>query len=249
MAQSWSPERYARHARFVSDLGQPVLDLLSPVHGERILDVGCGDGVLTEKIAAAGCTVVGVDASAEQVAGARQRGIDAYVLDANELAYDAEFDAVFSNAALHWLTEPQRVVSGVWRALKSGGRFVGEMGGGDNVAAVVAAFAAALQRRRSDARQFNPWYFPSDSEYRQRLESQGFEVLSVQLIQRPTPIPGDVGDWLQTFAESFLQAVTPAERQPLIDEVRTLLRPALYADDGTWTIDYVRLRFSARKPN
>ena len=249
MTQSWSPERYERHARFVSDLGQPVLDLLSPVPGERILDVGCGDGALTEKIVAAGCTVVGVDASAAQVAGARQRGIDAYVLDAHELAYDTEFDAVFSNAALHWLTEPQRVVRGVWRALKHGGRFVGDMGGGDNVAAVVAAFTVALQRRRIDAEQFNPWYFPSDSEYRQRLETQGFEVLSVQLIPRPTPIPGDVGDWLRTFAESFLQAVTPADRPALVDEVRSELQPVLCSDNGAWTIDYVRLRFCARKPN
>src|SRR5206468_3373673 len=116
VAQTWDPERYARTARFVSELGAPVVELLAPVAGERILDLGCGDGALTEALVARGCTVVGIDASPAQVEAARRRGLDARVLDGQHLAFDREFDAVFSNAALHWMTEPDRVIAGVWRA-------------------------------------------------------------------------------------------------------------------------------------
>src|SRR6185437_1744242 len=125
--QEWNASRYAANARFVSDLGQPVLDLLSPQAGERILDLGCGDGALTEKLIAAGAEVVGVDASADMVAAARKRGIDGHVMDAYQLEFRAEFDAVFSNAAMHWMKrDPDAVIAGVRRALKPGGRFASE---------------------------------------------------------------------------------------------------------------------------
>src|SRR5688500_15143750 len=141
-AQSWSAEGYARNARFVADLGQPVLELLAPQPGERILDLGCGDGALTTKLVAAGATVVGGDASAELVAAAQALGLDARIADGQALAFEAEFDAVFSNAALHWMKQPDAVIAGVRRALKPGGRFVGEFGGHGNVAAIVTALVA-----------------------------------------------------------------------------------------------------------
>jgi SAM-dependent methyltransferase len=246
--QTWNPDRYARTAAFVPALGLPVLELLDPQPGERILDLGCGDGVLTEKLASLGCQVVGVDSSAAQVAAAQARGLDARVVDARELPFEAEFDAVFSNAALHWIRPPDSVIAGVWRALEPGGHFVGELGGAGNIAQVLAALAVVLARRGIPMQQASPWYFPDEAEYRGRLEQAGFVVTSMERFPRPTPLPGDVGDWLETFAGSFLGIFPEPERAQVIDEVRELLRPRLLNGDGVWVLDYVRLRFAATKP-
>lgn len=246
--QTWNPDRYARTAAFVPALGLPVLDLLDPQPGERILDLGCGDGVLTEKLASLGCQVVGVDSSADQVAAAQARGLDARVVDARELPFEAEFDAVFSNAALHWMRPPEAVLAGVWRALEPGGRFVGELGGAGNIAQVLAVLAIVLARRDIPLQQASPWYFPDEAEYRSRLEQVGFVVMSIERFPRPTPLPGDLGDWLETFAGSFLGFFAGDERARVIDELRDLLRPSLLNDEGVWVMDYVRLRFAATKP-
>jgi len=245
--QRWEPERYRRNASFVPELGHDVLALLAPRRGERILDLGCGDGALTIELAQL-CDVVGVDRSAEQVAAARARGLDARVLDGAALDFDREFDAVFSNAALHWMREPERVIAGAWRALKPGGRFVAEMGGAGNVARVLAALDCALARRGCDGRAANPWYFPSPAEYRARLEGQGFAIALLALIPRPTRLPGALGDWLDTFAESFLALVPPGERAALKADVETILRPTLFDPATGWSADYVRLRFAATRP-
>ena len=247
-AQTWDPERYARNARFVSDLGAPVVELLAPRPGERILDLGCGDGALTAKLADLGCRVVGVDASTEQIAAARARGLDARVASGEALDFDDEFDAVFSNAALHWMKRADLVVDGAWRALAPGGRFVAECGGDGCVATIVAALSAALERRGHDARAANPWYFPTVADYRARLEARGFVVTSIALIPRPTPLPGDVTGWLETFAESFTNVLPEGERVGFLAEVQEALRPDLCDDEGRWTADYVRLRFAATKP-
>src|SRR6266851_4421151 len=156
--QRWDPGRYQQHAGFVAVLGAPLFDMLGPKPGERILDLGCGDGALTEKIAAV-ATVVAVDASADQIKAARARGLDARVMDGSALAFEIEFDAVFSNAALHWMRDPDAVIAGVWRALKPGGRFVGECGGAGNVATVRGALVAVLARRGIDGDAASPWYF------------------------------------------------------------------------------------------
>jgi trans-aconitate methyltransferase len=245
--QTWSPERYEKNARFVSDLGAPVVELLAPRAGERILDIGCGDGVLTEKLAALGCSVVGVDSSAEQVAGARARGLDCRVASGEELPFANEFDAVFSNAALHWMRRPDAVIAGVRRALKPGGRFVAEMGGHGCVAAIKSALAQALAERGIDAASYDPWFFPTAEDYRARLEAHGFTVESITLFPRPTPLPGDVVGWLETFGESFIVALPTAERPAFLAEVRDALRPQLADADGRWSADYVRLRFAARR--
>ena len=245
--QRWDPGRYQETAGFVAVLGAPLLDLLAPKPGERILDLGCGDGALTEKIAAV-ADVVAVDASADQVKGARARGLNAHVMDGTRLAFAAEFDAVFSNAALHWMRDPDAVIAGVWRALKPGGRFVAECGGAGNVERIMAALVAALDRRGLDGRAAVPWYFPAPEEYRARLERRGFRVESIALIPRPTPLPGPLGDWLDTFAESFVAAVPEGERADLKREIEAELRPALVDAAGVWVADYVRLRFVAWKP-
>jgi len=245
--QRWDAGGYKHHAGFVPELGMPVVDLLDPQPGERILDLGCGEGTLTERLAALGCAVVGVDASPDFVATAAARGLDARVADAHALPFAAEFDAVFSNAALHWMTRPDAVVAGVARALKPGGRFVGEFGGAGNVRRIVTALESALDRRGFDGRAANPWYFPTPEEYREKLEAAGFTVRSIALIPRPTPLPTDLAGWLATFAQSHLNRVSEAERPALVAEVLESVAPELRDADGRWTADYVRLRFSAAR--
>jgi SAM-dependent methyltransferase len=238
--------RYATHARFVADLGTPVLDLLAPRPGERILDLGCGDGALTRRLPDMGCTVVGVDAAPDMVRQACARGVDARLADGASLPFAREFDAVFSNAALHWMSaQPDAVVAGVARALRLGGRFVGEFGGHGNVAAIVVALQAVLARRGIDGAALNPWYFPTPDEYRGRLERRGFSVERIELIPRPTSLPTGMGAWLETFADPFLLAIPEVERAPARAEAVHLLRHVLRDNSGRWTADYVRLRFAA----
>jgi SAM-dependent methyltransferase len=246
-AQSWDPDRYAKNARFVSDLGAGVLELLAPKAGEKILDLGCGDGALTVKLVQRGCHVVAVDSSPAQVEGARRLGLDARVGDAHALPFDGEFDAVFSNAALHWMRNPEAVISGVCRALRSKGRFVAEFGGHGCVAKIKKALVGALNRRGLDGEAAVPWYFPTAEEYSTLLNKAGFSIRYIALIPRPTPLPGDVTGWLETFGESFTACLPPAERPAYIAEVREALRPELVDSKGIWTADYVRLRFAAIK--
>lgn len=246
--QHWDPARYQRNAGFVPVLGEPVLALLAPQPGERILDLGCGEGSLTVKLAAAGAKIVGIDQSPEQVAAAQARGLDARVADAASLSFTDEFDAVFSNAALHWMLDPDAVIAGVHRALKAGGRFVGEMGGAGNVARVMEAAIAGLERRGLDGRAAVPWYFPTPADYSARLQRQGFTVREIALLPRPTPIPGDIRHWLETFGDAFLKRLPEAARGPYLDEIAAAVAPTLRDADGHWMVDYVRLRFVAEKP-
>jgi len=247
-SQQWSSSRYEKNARFVSDLGEPVLELLNPQPGERILDLACGDGALTEKIIARGAEVVGVDGSADMVAAAQKRGIDARVVDAYQLDFTTEFDAVFSNAALHWMKrDPDAVIQGVRRALKPGGRFVAEMGGHGNVAAITVALCATLENHGvKDSAAMLPWYYPSPDEYRERLEQAGFKIEYIELIPRPTPLPTGMRGWLETFVIPLTHSVPKESREDFLDEVTERLRPVLCDSSGRWTADYVRLRFKAR---
>jgi len=247
-AQDWNSSRYEQNARFVSDLGQPVLELLNPQPGERVLDLGCGDGALTEKLVAAGAQVVGIDGSADMINASRKRGFDARLMDAYHLTFQNEFDAVFSNAALHWMKrDPDTVIQGVRRALKSGGRFVAEMGGHGCVGAIVVALCAVLEKRGiSQPASFIPWYFPTVDDYRSRLERGGYRTEYIALIPRPTPLPTGMRGWLETFAIPFTNLLPESDRGAFLDEVTERLRPALCDEQGRWTADYVRLRFWAR---
>ncbi|KPQ24745.1 MAG: ArsR family transcriptional regulator [Halomonas sp. HL-48] len=243
--QSWNPEGYAQHARFVPELGDEVLALLAPKAGERILDLGCGDGVLTERIVKRGADVVGIDTSQEMVDAAQARGINARMMDAYQMPFDREFDAVFSNATLHWLLDPQAVLASIKRALKPGGRFVTEFGGHGNVAAICTALIGALQFRGISARGRHPWYFPTADDYRHLLETAGFKVDSIELIPRPTPLPTGMSGWIDTFATPFLHGLEEDLRNSVIDNTQMLLSHSLRDSQGNWTADYVRLRVCA----
>ncbi|WES31129.1 class I SAM-dependent methyltransferase [Varunaivibrio sulfuroxidans] len=216
--------------------------------GEDILDLGCGDGTLGAAIAERGGNVVGIDFAPDQVKTARARGIAAHVGHGAHLLYENDFDAVFSNAALHWMHPPEDVAKSVFRALRPGGRFIGEMGGIGNVATVRRALLDALSKCGVDGKAFDPWFFPSRESYRDILEEAGFTVSAIMLFDRPTPLPGDFISWLETFAESFLSAVDSARRAALMDAVRAAVRADLCTPEEGWVLDYVRLRFHAEKP-
>nr|WP_310525295.1 class I SAM-dependent methyltransferase [Polymorphobacter sp.] len=246
----WNPALYAAHASFVPALGAPVLDMLAPKPGERILDLGCGDGVLTEKLVAAGATVIGIDADKAMVAAALEKGLDARVMNARALSFDAEFDAVFSNAALHWVGAPQQVTAGVVKALKPGGRYVGEFGGHGNIAAICTALRAVLKAHGFRVEPQETSYYPTAEAFRVVLEQAGLNVGFCEIIPRPTPLPSGMSAWLNTFRAGFIDSagVPPEKRGQIIEDVRALLRPILADDAGNWTADYVRIRFAAHLP-
>lgn len=247
-AQTWNAGEYRENAAFVADLGLPVVGWLSPKAGEHILDLGCGDGGLTLKLTDFGCDVLGVDSSEAMVEAAREQGLRAEVMDGQKLSFDEQFDAVFSNAALHWMKEPEKVVGGFWRSLRRGGRFVGEFGGAGNIQQIETVIRQTLSKK-VDTVVESPWYFPSPGEYQTLLESAGFCVERISLFKRPTPLPGDVSGWLKTFGQPYFAALSEEESLEAMREVVETLRPQLMDSSRTWMADYVRLRFLAIKPD
>ncbi len=246
--QIWNPDTYRTNASFVPRYGRPVVNLLDPRSDETILDLGCGDGTLSLEIAACGATVVGVDHSRAMVESARRNGLVAHVQDARALDLDTVFDAVFSNAVLHWISPPEDIVGGVAGVLRPGGRFVGEFGGHGNIAAIVTAIAAVLDRYGISFDAVTPWYYPTPDEYAKVLTTAGFEVESIALIPRPTPLPTGIGGWLDTFAGAFYNHVPVEDRSRARNHTIALLRNSLCDRTGNWMADYVRLRFLARLP-
>jgi SAM-dependent methyltransferase len=241
---SWSSDTYLQHAAYVPSLGTAVLDLLGPLPAERILDVGCGEGSLTQQIVASGAIVVGIDSSQDMIDAACARGLDARLMNAEALPFDDEFDAVFSNAALHWVRDHDALLDGVARALRPGGRFVAEFGGQGNIAEIEAAIATVFASRQVEAASRR--YYPSDAEYRDRLAAHGFTVKQISLIPRPTPLPTGIRGWLGIFERTNLDRLG-ADSESAVDEIEALLRPSLCDAQGRWTADYVRLRFSAAR--
>jgi len=243
--QAWSAEPYQTHAAFVPAFGEEVVSWLAPQPGERILDLGCGDGTLTARLRAHEVSVVGIDGSLAMASAARRRRLPVVVMDGEAIAFARTFDAVFSNAAMHWMHDADAVAAGVARALRPGGRFVGEFGGHGCVAAIRTAVLAVVGRRGRDVR--SPWYFPTADAYRAVLERHGFEVDRIIVFPRPTPLPTGIRGWLETFGGPLMGALAPGEQADAIDEIERLLRPTLCDERGRWTADYTRLRFSATR--
>lgn len=246
--QRWDTAAYAANGRFVADLAGPVVELLAPQPGEAILDLGCGDGALTQRIAASGALMTGVDASPAMAAAARARGIVVHQVSGDQLAFAGQFDAVFSNAALHWMPNAEAVIACVYRALKRGGRFIAEMGGHGNIAAIRTALQAALSQFGLDSEAAAASFYPSPQQYRRLLESAGFTVRSIELIPRPTPLPSSMETWLNTFRNGVLDRLAPRDRAMAVAQIVALLKPSLCDADGYWFADYVRLRFAALRP-
>lgn len=244
--QRWNAGTYDTHARFVSEMAGEVVEWLAPQRGETILDLGCGDGVLTSQLAKTGIQIQGVDASHDFVVAAKNRGLNVQLMDGQALTFQNQFDAVFSNAALHWMTNPQSVLKGVHKALKPKGRFVGEFGGHGNVAAIVTAMLAVGERHGGDAKLAAPWFFPSPTVYTTMLEENGFDVKRIGLFPRPTFLPTGIREWLKLFRKPFFEQFSD-QSDAVLDEVVTLLEPSLKDGEGNWTADYVRLRFETVK--
>jgi SAM-dependent methyltransferase len=252
----WSPTDYASNGAFVPALGAAALELLAPQPGELILDLGCGDGVLTRQIMDAGARVIGLDASPEMVEAARSRGVDAFVADAQALDLEAQaarfgqFDAIFSNAALHWMLDPDAVAAGAYAMLRPGGRFVGEMGGEGNIATLRKGIREELVERGYPVPAVDSQWYPDVEEFVRLYGCAGFTEIQAHLIARPTPLPTGVYGWVKTFRGGWLDVarVPEAEKGPVATAIERRLEPALRQPDGSWIADYVRLRFTMRRP-
>jgi SAM-dependent methyltransferase len=239
----WNAADYARVGAFVAELGAAALDLLDPQPGERILDVGCGEGSLTKKIAERGATALGIDNSPEMIAASRANGIDAVQLDVADMTFSSEFDAAFSNATLHWVLEKEQAARAIFRALKPGGRFAGEMGGEGNIRKLREALDEELIiRGYAPPVEASNWY-ASPEEFARVYEAAGFREVDARLIERPTPIEHGVAAWVTTFRRGWL------DRAEVPDEERGEIGAAVADRVGSNVADYVRLRFIMRKPN
>jgi len=247
VTQTWDPLAYEDNGAFVHGLAGGVLEWLAAQPGESILDLGCGDGQLTQRIAASGARITGVDASPEMVAAARARGVAADQAKAESLPYsDGAFDAVFSNAALHWVGDQNAMLAEVRRVLKPGGRFVAEMGGHGNIAAIRVALMTVLARHGYAGQEDDANYYPTPEIYTRSLERHGFRVDRMALIPRPTILAqSGMSGWLRTFRRGVLESLPEALRETVVEETVALLAPVLCDEGGNWTGDYVRLRFIA----
>ena len=250
----WQSDHYDNKLDFVSELGKGVVELLAPTCDEKILDLGCGTGELAHLIARSGAIVSGMDLSESMIKTAKEKypHINFLVGNGENFQLTEQVDAVFSNAALHWMTNPRNVLECVWNTLKNEGRFVAEFGGKGNVETVIQAISKVLDKDYSiDASKLNPWYFPSIAEYSTLLEQQGFHVVYAIHFERPTRMKdGEQGlsHWLKGFADNFFRSFTSAEKEKVIDKICAEARNELFENEDCWYVDYKRIRIIAIKP-
>ncbi|MEK4236044.1 MULTISPECIES: class I SAM-dependent methyltransferase [unclassified Paenibacillus] len=251
MNQQWNTGTYDTDMAFVSQFGESLIELLRPQPGEQIVDWGCGTGDLAAAIAASGATVTGIDASAEMIQTARDKHPQLNFILADGQNYVAEqpVDAVFSNAALHWLTDANGAAASITASLRTGGRFVAEFGGLGNIASIITELPNAFTAIGCSDKLQLPWYFPSIGQYTTLLEQHGLTVDLALCFDRPTPLEaGEQGfqSWLNTFANGILSVLTPSEREEVLSYMEQKLRPTLF-QDGRWVMDYRRIRVVAYK--
>jgi len=244
----WNPETYNKHTHFVSALALPVVDLLDPQKGEKILDVGCGEGTLAVEIERRGAKVIGIDMSQEMVDFSQAKGLEAYVGTVTDLPYIAQFDGVFSNAVLHWVKDAKSAVQNIAKVLKSGARFVCEFGGEGNAYHLVSAMEEVFANHPEFGDFDNPWYFPSVEAYKVLLESEGFSVEYIEIIPRPTPMD-DISNWLDIFANGVTSHLSQEQFIVFKQETTEILRSKIYSEKEGWMLDYMRLRVRAVKNN
>jgi trans-aconitate 2-methyltransferase len=247
----WNSLLYQEKHAFVWHYGENLLQILKPQPNETILDLGCGTGQLTAKIAEAGAEVIGIDSAPEMIKQAQQNypQLKFQVADAKNFQLSQPVDAVFSNAVLHWIPQADEVISSIHESLKMGGRFIAEFGGKGNIESIAKALYAALEKIGIDASKLNPWYFPSIGEYASKLEKQGFEVVYSNLFSRPTLLKDeDVGlaNWIKMFCGNFFQGLSEEEKIMVIQDVEKQLKPKLY-QQGNWFADYRRIQVKAIK--
>lgn len=248
----WNADVYDEKLSFVSELGKSLVEMLGPKQGEKILDLGCGTGDLANEIAKMGAKVVGMDVSPDMIEKARKKYPHLFFLVDNGESFRTEerYDAIFSNAALHWMKRAESVVQSMALALREGGRLVAEFGGKGNVDAIVKAIEEVLFTNYGiDAKERNPWYFPSIGEYSSLLEKHGFRVIYASHFDRPTPLPdGDQGldHWLDGFAGAFFTGFELDEKASAYQKIKSRLRAYLWKD-GAWIADYKRIRMIAVK--
>jgi trans-aconitate methyltransferase len=251
MTNEWNAALYDENHAFVSRFGEDLIGLLAPQPGENILDLGCGTGDLAYQISQTGAAVIGIDNSAAMIshASVKYPALTFHTADATAVSFNNEFDAVFSNAALHWMRPPAVVLQNIWRALKPAGRLVAEFGGKDNVGAIQKAIVAAVQEQNCQlAIKDFPWYLPSLGEYTTLMESCGFRVNYAIYFDRPTKLAGAEGlrNWITMFSNNLMLSIPPEIRMRIIERTEELLRPILW-QDGNWVADYKRLRIVADK--
>jgi trans-aconitate methyltransferase len=248
---TWNANLYDDKHSFVWKMAAGVLELLAPKPNEKILDVGCGTGHLTSQIAEAGAEVLGIDRSAEMIRQAKEKHptLRFEVMDATQINVPETYAAVFSNATLHWIREPERVITGIAKALRPGGRFVAEFGGHGNTAGFMEAMRNSWAKLQLPGPAPHPWFFPSIAEYSALLERNGFEVTYAILFDRPTPLEdGERGlrNWVDMFGASFMLPLSDAQKSALCEEIENQARPKLFQSDK-WVMDYRRLRIVAHK--
>ncbi|WP_208589132.1 class I SAM-dependent methyltransferase [Gracilibacillus suaedae] len=242
----WSSALYDERHRFVSNLGEGVMHLLSPKEGERILDVGCGTGDLANEIAKMGANITGVDRSANMIQEAQNKypNLHFQIMDVYDMEFHNEFDAVFSNATLHWVTQPELALEKLYQSLHSDGRLVAEFGGKDNVLYIRQAIQDSYHQLFPTYDQLEePWYFPSIGEYASLMEEVGFKVSYARYFARPTPLDGEEGlkNWIIMFAAGLLAHLNKTETNQLVNHVEHKLKPLLYKDQQ-WLADYCRIQ-------
>lgn len=251
----WNAQLYDDKMDFVADYGKDIVSLLDPEAGENIIDLGCGTGDLTSNIAQSGANVVGLDASLDMLEEASRKypQLTFQQADARNFNFSPLQDAVFSNAALHWIKTPEPVISSVYQNLKPGGRFVAELGGKGNVHSLIQGLIEVLENEYQvntrDAHQRIPWYFPSIGEYTALLESTGFRVTFAQHFDRPTVLPDEengLNHWLASFSGDFFPEFSNEDRENIYEKVKKKVRYPLF-NGKEWVADYKRLRIVALK--